>query len=113
MEHIADRIVKAVKYFGEITKIKIPEDLNKQFDRIIKETYDIYGKSVNSFLKRDLKTANQVISTRQQLMHQQENLEKNLLKKPNVPFQYSMILEEIMSIAGYSAEIAEVAINQG
>ena len=112
IEHIADKIIKAMKYFSEVINIKLPPELNKHFESIIEETYDIYTKSLESFLKRDVKTANSVLEMRRQLITEQEVLER-IIKKPDVRFQYSMILEAMIEIAGYSAEIAEVTINQG
>ncbi len=112
IERIGDHVIRIAKNAINIT--------DKKFDGIIIEklefasnlSLDIFNKSITSFLRKDVKLANETIESVQKLEIKCKEINKLAFKqKGEFVISLGYVVESIRRIGEYSADISENVIN--
>jgi phosphate uptake regulator len=112
IERIGDHIIKIAKNAINIPDKKIDFIINEKLDAASSLAMDIFNKSIISFLRRDVKLANDNIESVQKLELKCKEINKLALKqKSEFVISLGYIVESIRRIGEYSADISENVIN--
>jgi phosphate uptake regulator len=112
IERIGDHVIRIAQNAINITDKKIDVSLIEKLDAASSYALDIFNKSITSFLRRDVKLANDTIESVKKLETNCKDLNKIALKqKGEFVISLGYIVESIRRIGEYSADISENAIN--
>jgi phosphate uptake regulator len=112
IERIGDHVIRIVKNAANITENQIGNILIEKLDSANNLALDIFNKSMMSFLRRDVKSANVTIESVQMLEEKCKEINKLALKqKGEFVISLGYVIESIRRIGEYSADISENVIN--
>jgi phosphate uptake regulator len=112
IERIGDHVIRIAQNALNITDSKIPEKINEKLENASQTSLDIFNKSIASFLRRDVKTANETIELIKKLEIKLKEINKLALnQKGEHVISLGYIVESIRRIGEYSADISENVIN--
>jgi phosphate uptake regulator len=112
IERIGDHVIRIAQNALNITGDKIPEKVTEKLENASQTSLDIFNKSIASFLRRDVKTANETIELIKKLEMKLKEINKLALnQKGEHLISLGYIVESIRRIGEYSADISENVIN--
>jgi phosphate uptake regulator len=112
LERIGDHVIKIAKNAIILTNKKIDESVIEKLNYSSNLALDIFNKSISSFIRRDVKLANQTIESVEKLENKCKEINKIALKqKGEYVILLGYIVESIRRIGEYSADISESVIN--
>jgi len=112
IERIGDHIIKIAKNALNITDHKIDEKIIDKLYAANNLALDIFNKSITSFLRKDVKTANETVDSVDKLELKCKEINRMALKqKGEFAISVGYIVESIRRIGEYSADISENVIN--
>lgn len=112
IERIGDHIIKIAKNALNVTDKKVDEPITEKLEAANYLALDLFNKSITSFLRRDLETANETIDSVQKLETKCKEINKLALKqKGEFVISLGYIIESIRRVGEYSADISESVIN--
>jgi len=112
IERIGDHVIKIAKNALNITDKKIDQTIIEKLELANNLALDLFNKSITSFLRRDVKTANDTIESVEKLEIKCKEINKLALKqKGEFVISLGYIVESIRRIGDYSADISENVIN--
>jgi phosphate uptake regulator len=112
IERIGDHVIRIAKNAINITDKKIDNILIEKLESASQVALDIFNKSITSFLRRDVKLANETIESVEKLETRCKEINKLALKQTG-EFVISLgyVVESIRRIGEYSSDISENVIN--
>jgi len=112
IERIGDHIIKIAKNTLNIIDNKIDDIILDKLDSANNLALDLFNKSIMSFLRRDVKAANETIESVKKLEIKCKEINKLALKqKGEFVISLGYYVESIRRIGEYSADISENVIN--
>jgi len=112
VERIGDHIIRIANNTINLTSNKIEEILIEKLESASYMALDIFNKSINSFLRKDLKLANDTIDYVSKLETRCKEINKIALKqKGDFIISLGYVVESISRIGEYSSDICENVIN--
>jgi len=112
LERIADHAARIAHSAEAIKSEKLPDKLVKEMQSYGASAVSLLDKSVESLMKVDLRSANDVADQAEQLRESGEVLIKQVMDhKGKFVVPLSRVVESLERAALYSADIAEIAIN--
>ena len=112
IERIGDHIIKIAQNILNIIDNKIDNTILEKLDSANNIALDLFNKSITSFLRRDIKVANDTIETVKKLEIKCKEINKLALKqKGEYVISIGYFVESIRRIGEYSADISENVIN--
>jgi phosphate uptake regulator len=112
IERIGDHVIRISQNALNITGNKIPEKVTEKLENASQTSLDIFNKSITSFLRRDVETANETIELIKKLEIKLKEINKLALnQKGEYVISLGYIVESIRRIGEYSADISENVIN--
>lgn len=112
LERISDHAARIALRSGSLAVGSLPDKLVSEIQSYSGSVISVLDRSVESILKGDLRTANEVVDEAERIRDRREPLIKVLMEqkgKHAVPL--ALIMESLERTALYSADIAEIAIN--
>jgi phosphate uptake regulator len=112
IERIGDHVIRIAKNAINFTDTKIDDLLIEKLESASQVALDIFNKSISSFLRRDVKLANETIESVEKLETRCKEINKLALKQTG-EFIISLgyVVESIRRIGEYSSDISENVIN--
>jgi phosphate uptake regulator len=112
IERIGDHVIRIAKNAINISDKKIDESLIEKLQLASNFSIDIFNKSITSFLRRDVKAANETIESLSKLETKCKELSRLALeKKGESAVSIGYIVDSIRRIGDYSSDISENVIN--
>lgn len=112
-ERIADHLERILQNYIRLAELEKKPDVS-EFSRLAARVLDVYNNAVSALFHCDQKLVDKVFTEVKEIEKQHLRLSNQLFKqKKNVQSSLiqKTILDSISRIAGYSADIAEIAIN--
>ncbi|MCU0859886.1 MAG: hypothetical protein MUE55_04815 [Thermoplasmata archaeon] len=114
MERIADHAARIAMRTQTLSGERVPEKVLTEMHAYSEMVTSVLDRSIESLLKRDLQTANQVVDEAEQIRSSREPIIKLLMEqKGKAAVPLALMIESLERTALYSADIAEIAINLG
>jgi phosphate uptake regulator len=112
IERIGDHVIRIAKNAVNITNKKIEDQVIEKLETASQLSLDIFNKSITSFLRRDVETANETIELVKKLETKLKEINKLALKQRGEHvISLGYVVESIRRIGEYSADISENVIN--
>jgi len=112
IERIGDHVIRIAKNLINIIDRKLEKTLIENLKSANKLALDIFNKSINSLLRKDIKLANATIDTLDKLEIKCKQINKLALNyKGEFVISIGYIVESIRRIGEYSSDISENVIN--
>jgi phosphate uptake regulator len=112
IERIGDHVIRLAKNAINLADKKIDDSLIEKLDSTSYMALDIFNKSITSFLRKDVKSANDTIELVAKLETKCKEINKFALKqKGEYIISLGYAVESIRRIGEYSADISENVIN--
>ncbi|MFX0033612.1 MAG: PhoU domain-containing protein [Candidatus Hodarchaeota archaeon] len=111
LERIGDHAVKIARNVLKIDYEKIDKKLFKSITDVSKMSLDFLNISLDAWLKKDLKLANENIESIDKLLNACEKIIFNTESATQFAVEIGNIIESIRRTGEYSADISEIIIN--
>jgi phosphate uptake regulator len=112
IERIGDHVIRIAKNAVNITDIKTNDAIIEKLQSASQLSLEIFNKSITSFLRRDVKAANDTIDSVSKLETKCKEINKLALKqKGEHVISIGYVVESIRRIGEYSSDISENVIN--
>jgi len=112
IERIGDHVIRIAKNTVNITDKKIDESVIEKLESASRLSLEIFNQSIFSFLRRNVKTANDTIERVSKLETKCKEITKLILKqKGEYAISIGYVVESIRRIGEYSGDISENVIN--
>jgi len=112
IERIGDHVIRIAKNAVNITDKKIDENIIEKMQASSSLSLEIFNQSITSFLRRNVKTANETIENVSRLETKCKEINKLILKqKGEHVISIGYVVESIRRIGEYSSDISESVIN--
>lgn len=111
LERIADHAVKIAKSVLRINFKKIDNSLLNNITTVSKLSLDLLNLSLDAWLQKSLKLANENIESIKQLTAKCEKIEFNSDNSDEFAVEIGYIIESIRRTGEYSSDISEIIIN--
>jgi len=112
IERIGDHVIRIAQNSINITEEKIDDTLLEKLQNASQISLEIFTRSITSFLRRDVKAANENIESVLKLENKLKEINKQTLKqKGEHVISLGYIVESIRRIGDYSSDISEHIIN--
>jgi phosphate uptake regulator len=112
VERIGDHVIRIAKNATNLTDKKISEEILEKLESSSNLAMNIFNKSITSFLRKDVKSANETIDSVQKLEIKCKEINRLALKqKGEYIISLGYFVESIRRIGEYSADISENVIN--
>jgi len=112
IERIGDHVIRIAKNLINIMDRKLEKTLIENLNSANKLALDIFNKSINSLLRRDIKLANATIESLDKLEIKCKQINKIALNfEGEFVISLGYIVESIRRIGEYSSDISENVIN--
>jgi len=112
LERIGDHIIRIAKNVINIIDKKLEKTLIEKLESANKLALDIFNKSINSFLRRDVKLANATIEILDKLEAKCQEINKIVFSyRGEFVISLGYIVESIRRVGEYSSDISENVIN--
>ena len=113
IERIGDHVIRIAKNIINIADKKIEGSFIEKLESTSNFSLELFNKSIQSFLRKDIKLANQTIEAVNKLETRCKEINKLALKqKGDIVISLGYILDSIRRIGEYSSDISENVINQ-
>jgi len=112
IERIGDHVIRIAKNAVNLTDKEINKEMLEKLEYSSNLAMNIFNKSITSFLRKDVKSANETIDSVSKLETKCREI-NNLALKQKGEYQISLgyFVESIRRIGEYSADISENVIN--
>lgn len=112
LERIADHAARIAHSASALSSESLNDKLVKDIEGYSSTVLSVLDKSVESMLRLDMLTANQVADESEQLRKDGERLIEQIMKhKVKFAVPFARVVESLERTALYSVDIAEIAIN--
>jgi phosphate uptake regulator len=112
IERIGDHVIRIAKNAVNITDKKTDDAIIEKLQSASQLSLEIFNKSITSFLRRDVKAANDTIDSVSKLETKCKEINKLALKqKGEHVISIGYVVESIRRIGEYSSDISENVIN--
>ena len=112
IERIGDHVIRIAKNAVNITDKKIDEEIVEKLQTASHLSLEIFNQSITSFLRRNVKAANETIDNVSKLELKCKEINKLILKhKGEDVISIGYVVESIRRIGEYSGDISESVIN--
>jgi len=112
IERIGDHVIRIANNAINLTDKKISEEILNKLESSSNLAMDIFNKSIASFLRKDVKMANQTIDSVPKLESKCKDINRLALKqKGEYIISLGYFVESVRRIGEYSADISENVIN--
>ena len=112
IERIGDHVIRIAKNAVNITDTKINEDMIEKLQNASSLSLQIFNQSITSFLRRNVKSANETIDSVLSLETKCKEINRLILKqKGEYVISIGYVVESIRRIGEYSSDISESVIN--
>lgn len=109
LERIADHSTKIAEV--ALMDRAPPKDVLLNISRLNTKTFECLEKAAESFFALREDTANYVLDAKKKIRENSQGLFRDINKNPAYAYKVSSVVDSLLRIAGYSCDIAEVAIN--
>ncbi len=112
IERIGDHAVKIAEHTPQLIEKKLDAKLIKKITKASELALDIFNKSIEAWIKRDIELANKNIDNKKELVEMCEDITDHPIKsKGRSTIAISYIAESIRRTGEYSGGISEIVIN--
>ena len=112
IERIGDHVIRIAKNAINISDKKIDKSLIEKLQSASNLSLDIFNKSITSFLRKDVKSANETIESVSKLETKCKEISRLALeKKGDFAISVGYMVDSIRRIGDYSSDISENVIN--
>jgi phosphate uptake regulator len=112
LERIADHATRIAHSVGMLGSSRISEETTDALTKLGLEAISLLDKSIDAFFRKDQAMANECIEETSELREDSSEFLGRIMKqKGNIAVGLAFIAESIERVGGYSADIAEMAIN--
>jgi len=112
IERIGDHVIKIADNIINIIDLKLDNKLIEKLDEASKISMEVFGKSIGSFSKKDIKEANENIENVKVLDKKCKEINTYAIKQePEIAISIGYIVESIRRIGEYAEDISENVIN--
>jgi phosphate uptake regulator len=112
LERIADHATRIAHSVNMLGSSRISDETMNSLDKLGEKAMSLLDKSVDAFFRKDQVTANECIEETSELREDtSEFLGRIMKQKGKIAVGLAFIAESLERVGGYSADIAEMAIN--